>query len=51
MPIVGWIALWIGISIAIIAYIRVSDARWYRKHPGANDYFARLDDELTAIGE
>jgi hypothetical protein len=52
MPLAGWIALVVAlVVIAGITYIRVRDARWYRKHPGANDYLARLDNELTEAGQ
>ncbi len=51
MPLAAWIGLAVVLAIAGILYVRWDYARWNRKHPGQNDYMARLDNELTQIGE
>ena len=36
-PLLLWLVFW-------------SDRRWYRRHPGAEERFAQIDEELTRQG-
>lgn len=35
----------------IILMDRFVDKPWYKRHPGANERFAQIDDELTSQGQ
>ncbi len=37
-------------SLLTIAYLRWSDGRWYKLHPGAEERFAAAEEELEARG-
>ena len=41
----------LGLIIFAIGLIFVSlDRHWYKRHPGAEEKFARIDNELTSEG-
>lgn len=41
----------LGLTVIAIGLIFVSlDRHWYKRHPGAEKQFARIDNELTSEG-
>ena len=44
------IAGWAIIETLLLLVTFWSDRRWYRRHPGAEERFAQIDEELTRQG-
>ena len=38
-------------EVLFFLFVSWRDQRWYRRHPGAEERFAQIDDELSAEGK
>jgi hypothetical protein len=41
---------YLAVVIVGVGACWIHDRLWYQKHPGANEYFAQVDQELEAKG-
>ncbi len=50
MSALAWLAMYVVVAILTFGFMIWSDRRWYKRHPGANQCFALIDNILESEG-